>query len=428
MLFAAMFCMARGFAQQQLPQNGAPQPDQEQADFNRAAQESAGSAIDFVRAFEKFVQKYPASPNRERLVRSLYQASRELKDNSRLVLYGEQLLAKDPNDVSILPDVGRALNSFEEPLAAQKALVDGQTLEKLLRTNDKALVENESPRDKGKRQFEAARNLSAALVIEADAQGILGHAREAAAAAQRAFDILPTAESARSLGHWEAKAGHYDAAVAAFANAFAIADTPENHQDDRDRLTEYYLKAHKDERGLGDIVLVAYDKMTSLAQKQRLQYGNSPSTKPINFQLTTVSGNRLPLLSLKGKVIVMDFWATWCQPCRIQHPLFEQVKNKFKADTRVAFLEVNSGEGKETVEPFLQQQAWVDGVYLDDGLTQALKIDNLPTTILLDRKGDVYSKMIGFQPNTFVDLLTQKIQDALTATAKDAPPMPSQVN
>ena len=430
-LFAAMIAVPLGSAKaQQNPfaRQSTLQTDDEQADFNRAAQEASGSAIDFTRAFERFLQKYPSSPYRDRLVRSLYQASRDLKDNSRIVQYGEQLLAKDPNDISVLPEVAKALNSFEEPLSAQRALSDGRTLERLLRAADKPLAEDESPRDKGKRQFDAAKGLSGSLVIQADALGTLGKTEEAIAAAQKAFETLPIAESARSLAHWQAKAGHYDAAVTAFANAFAIADTPENHQDDRNRLTEYYLKAHKDEKGLGDIVLVAYDNMTALAQKRLLQYGNSPSTKPINFQLTTITGNRLPLLSLKGKVIVIDFWATWCQPCRAQHPLFEQVKSRFKDDRNIAFLEVDSAESKETVEPFLKQQGWTDGVYLDDGLTQALKIENLPTTILLDRKGDVYSRMVGFQPNTFVDLLTQKIQEALGAPSKEAAAMSSQGN
>ena len=111
----------------------------------------------------------------------------------------------------------------------------------------------------------------------------------------------------------------------------------------------------------------------------------------------------------------MDFWATWCAPCRIQHPLFEQVKAKFKDDSRLAFLEVDSSESKDVIEPFLKQEKWSDSVYMDDGLGQALKIDSFPTTILLDSKGDVYSKMIGFRPENFIDLLSARIRDALAA-------------
>jgi thiol-disulfide isomerase/thioredoxin len=275
--------------------------------------------------------------------------------------------------------------------------------------------------------FEHAKVLSAAYTIQADAQGMLGQLDQAVAIAGKGFEALPSADAARCLGRWNAKQGHYDSAVTAYAEAFAISDTPENHRDDRTKMTEFYRKTHPDEKGLGDIVLAAYDQMTALNDKRMETFGNTPETKAINFQLASLDGNRLPLLSLKGKVIVMDFWATWCNPCRAQHPLFEQVKNKFKDNSGVVFLEVDSGEPKETVANFVNQYGWDQGVYLDDGLTQALKIENLPTTLLLGRTGEVYSLMAGFNPANFVAILSSKIEDALKATGS-APPLRAQGN
>ncbi|HEX4810566.1 MAG TPA: TlpA disulfide reductase family protein [Bryobacteraceae bacterium] len=402
--------------------------DDEAADFTHAVQEAGGgSPLDFTRAFEKFLEKHPQSSRREQIVRALFRASKDTKDQQRIAMYGEELLKKDPNDISVLEPVGTALNTMEDPKASAEALDLGRRLEHDLAQNEPTPNPAETPHEKGKRLFDHAKMVSAAFTIQADALGISGKFDQAVAMANKAVDALPTGDATRCVGRWEAKQGHYDAAVKAYAEAFAISDTPENHRDDRVRMTEFYRKNHPDEKGLGDIVLAAYDSMTVLNDKRMESFGNTPATKPIDFQLASLDGNRLPLLSLKGKVIVMDFWATWCNPCRAQHPLFEQVKKKFKDNGAVVFLEVNSGEPKDKVAQFVNQYGWSDGVYLDDGLSQALKVENLPTTVLLGRTGEVYSSMAGFSPSSFVDVLSSKITDALNATAS-APPMRVQGN
>jgi thiol-disulfide isomerase/thioredoxin len=405
----------------------APGSDTEAADFTHAVQQASGSPLDFTRAFEEFLEKHPQSSRREQIVRALFRASKDRKDQIRIARYGEELLKKDPDDISLLEPVGQALNTMEDPKASARALDLGQRLEVDLKRNGDAAVPGETPHEKGKRLFEHARMLCAAYTIQADALGTLAKLDQAIAMAQKAFDTLPAADAARCLGRWNAKQGHYDAAVTTYADAFAISDTPEHHRDDRAKMTELYRKTHPNEKGLGDIVLAAYDQMTVLNDKRMESFGNTPATRPIDFQLASLDGNRLPLLSLKGKVIVMDFWATWCNPCRVQHPLFEQVKNKFKDNSGVVFLEVNSGEPKDTVTRFITQYAWKDTTYLDDGLTQALKIENLPTTVLLGRTGDLYSFMPGFSPSSFVDILTSKIEEALKAT-ESVPPLRAQGN
>ncbi|MGC2660395.1 MAG: redoxin family protein [Bryobacteraceae bacterium] len=394
-----------------------PSSDTEGADFTHAVQQSTGgSAIDFIRAFEEFLQKHPESSRREQIVRALFRASKDKKDQPRIAQYGEELLKKDPDDISLLEPVGEALNTMDDPKAADRALELGRRLEHDLAEHPIADQPGETAHEKGKRVFDRAKSVSAAYTIQADALGTLGKLDQAIAMAEKGFDAQPSADAARCLGRWSTKKGRYEEAVKAYADAFAIGDTPENHRDDRSKMAELYRKTHPDEKGLGDIVLAAYDRMTALNDKRMEAFGNTPATKPIDFQLASLDGNRLPLLSLKGKVIVIDFWATWCNPCRVQHPLFEKVKDKYKDNDSVVFLEVDSGETKETVSRFIEQYAWKGSIYLDDGLAQALKIENLPTTVLLGRTGDVYSLTSGFLPTSFVDTLTAKIEDALKAS------------
>jgi thiol-disulfide isomerase/thioredoxin len=112
-------------------------------------------------------------------------------------------------------------------------------------------------------------------------------------------------------------------------------------------------------------------------------------------------------------VIVFDFWATWCGPCRAQHPLYEQVKLRFKNSQDVVFLSVNTDEDRELVAPFLKEHGWKVKPYFEDGLSRALQISSIPTTIIVDRRGEIFSRMNGYLPDRFVDMLTDRIRDAL---------------
>lgn len=436
-----MFILAIGFVGAQLTLSAAaPQqppsgsnfsaPDastgKERQDLIVATQQAAGSPVDFVRALEAHLKKYPNSPYREKIVRSLFQVSQKLDDQHRIALYGEQLLAKDPDDVSVLSSVGIALNSFNDPNRSGRALSIGKQLEKDAREK---LTSNEDKTSgpKSNLHLQHAQDLAIALTIEADAYGTGGQLHQAVAAAKAAFSTFPAAEAARSLGRWEASDHYSSDAVKAYADAFALADSASNHADDRRRLTELYLKDHRSTKGLGDVVLAEYDRMTALQEEMEPQSANTGTTHLANNAILDMAGKQVLLGSFRGKVVVMDFWATWCHPCRVQHPLFETVKNTFKADTRVVFLEVDAGEDRATVAPFLAKQGWSGDAYLDNDLTRILNIDSIPTTVLLDRRSKVYSELVGFRPETFVALLTSRIQDAL-ASDYDKPSASRQVN
>ena len=85
---------------------------------------------------------------------------------------------------------------------------------------------------------------------------------------------------------------------------------------------------------------------------------NSSATDPMQFTLSGLDGTKLSLSNLKGSVVVVDFWATWCQPCRIQHPLYEQVKARFKDRSDVVFLAIDTDaeEDHSKVAPFLDNK------------------------------------------------------------------------
>lgn len=419
---AVLFFFSAGVRAQQ-PSHDAPrQTDPEQQELQHAIQEAGPSVVDFVRALEAHLRKYPSSASKTQIERALFRAAKELKDNRRIALYGEHLLQIDRADPSVLEETGTALNSFDDPNLSSRALEYGKRLEAAVNQKGDERLVSDGPREAGRRLFEKTHRLAAAYLIEANASGVKGDSTAAVELAKKSFDTFPAAVAARSAARWLASAGKYDQAVEFLADAFALPDSAEDHNKDRKRMAEFYRKTHSDEKGLGDIVLAAYDRMTAIADKQKELYGNSNSTKPINFKLGTLDGKTFALQSLKGKVIVLDFWATWCGPCREQHPLFEKVKQQFKGDDRVAFLEVNGDDDHSLVAPFLEQQKWSKDVLFEDGLSRVLDVKDIPTTVLLDRSGEVYSKMVGFNPSNFVALLTSRIEGALSGASEGSRP------
>jgi thioredoxin-like negative regulator of GroEL len=116
------------------------------------------------------------------------------------------------------------------------------------------------------------------------------------------------------------------------------------------------------------------------------------------------------------RLLVLDFWATWCEPCRGQHPIYEEVMKRYADRQDVVFLPLTTDEDHEAVEPFLEAQMWGKHVYFDDGLTRVLGVSQIPTTILLNKQGQVSSRMNGFAPDQFKDQLIERIEAALAET------------
>jgi len=165
------------------------------------------------------------------------------------------------------------------------------------------------------------------------------------------------------------------------------------------------------------MLLEAYDRMTTLVETrlQRLAAldPNSVAKSPLEATISSIDGKKLNLATLKGKVLVMDFWATWCEPCRAQHPLYEQVRQKFGPRNDLVFLTIDADDDRSLVEPFLAEQKWDRNVYYEDGLSRMLGVNSIPTTILFGKNGLISSRMTGFAPSSFADQLTERIAAAL---------------
>ncbi len=115
-----------------------------------------------------------------------------------------------------------------------------------------------------------------------------------------------------------------------------------------------------------------------------------------SFQLDTLDGSRLGPPDLRGDVVVVDIWATWCKPCDVQARILEGLREEY-ADQGVAFLALNTGEDPETVRKHVEEKPFGYPVLLDPEaeVTRTAGLFGLPTLLVLDRLGEVSYISVG---------------------------------
>jgi len=129
----------------------------------------------------------------------------------------------------------------------------------------------------------------------------------------------------------------------------------------------------------------------------------------MEFTLTGLDGQKLSMAGLKGKVVVFDFWATWCEPCRGQHPLYEQVKQRFQDNSDVVFLSIDTDEDREPVRRFLAEEKWPETVYFETGFRGRCGSLRFRPPSSSKSAARFSAAMNGYVPERFVDLLTGRI-------------------
>ena len=115
------------------------------------------------------------------------------------------------------------------------------------------------------------------------------------------------------------------------------------------------------------------------------------------FALKDSNGQTVHLSDYKGKVVLLDFWATWCGPCKIEIPWFMEFEQQFK-DRGFAVVGVSMDEdGWNVVKPYIQEMKINYRVVLGNEQVSDLYggLDSLPTTLLIDRQGKIASVHIG---------------------------------
>ena len=136
-----------------------------------------------------------------------------------------------------------------------------------------------------------------------------------------------------------------------------------------------------------------------------------------DFSLIDLNGRKLQLADYKGKVVLLDFWATWCGPCRIEIPGFIRLQERYR-DQGLVILGVYIDDNAESVREFYSEFKMNYAVAAGDSrLTELFGgILGLPTTFLIGRDGRIYSKHSGA---TDVSVFEEEIKMLLAAPAAE---------
>lgn len=109
--------------------------------------------------------------------------------------------------------------------------------------------------------------------------------------------------------------------------------------------------------------------------------------------LTTYGGKKYSLRELRGKVIVINFWASWCIPCKAEAPALREAWGYFDP-AEVVFLGIVQGDTRENAEAFISREGIGYPNGEDRGLSKAFGVFGLPTTIIIDRDGIIRDTLL----------------------------------
>lgn len=155
-------------------------------------------------------------------------------------------------------------------------------------------------------------------------------------------------------------------------------------------------------------------KLTSQKLEEKIikMYGN---IKAMDFTLTNIAGDSIRLSDYEGKIIILDFWATWCLPCRASFPKMQELVSKYK-NHDVQFFFIDTWERntvfktKESVKKLLKENNYSFNVLFDfeEEIASMYKIKGLPTRIIIDKKGNIIS--IDSSESNLVALIEENIR------------------
>jgi peroxiredoxin len=133
------------------------------------------------------------------------------------------------------------------------------------------------------------------------------------------------------------------------------------------------------------------------------------------FVLTDVDGERTALEDYRGKIVVLEFFATWCEPCKITAPILQKLQARYK-DSGVKVIGISIDEGvkaPEEVRSFMKEHRFSYTVVIDNGSAKKqYDAFGLPTTVIIDRNGRIRNRHYGITAN-YTRTITGEIEALL---------------
>ncbi|HEX7754693.1 MAG TPA: TlpA disulfide reductase family protein [Niabella sp.] len=179
----------------------------------------------------------------------------------------------------------------------------------------------------------------------------------------------------------------------------------------RDILKTTYLRENKSDAGY-DQYLTALEQDARLKMIEKLKKEKLNNAAP-KFVLNDLSGNRVSIEDLKGKIVIVDFWATWCGPCKASFPAMNKMVHKYKDNPDIRFLFVdtweNTDDKQKNAADFIAQTKYDFHVLLDNEskVVSQFDVPGIPTKFVIGKDGNIKFKAVGFDGD---QLLEQELE------------------
>jgi len=344
------------------------------------------------------------------IYRALVEATLQLREYPKATEYAERLVALRPDDLSINVLAIQLLDKYGDAAGWRRGIsyctqVIGQ-VEGMPAADKSPRVSNEEW------ESEKARDKASLLLVRGRLYQKLNDLANAQKDFAASYALDPTASSAERLGEIAELRQDPSEAIKEYALAFALSDGTNgatSRRELRNQIGNVWRRAHGSEDGLGEYLLHAYDDaMTAKAAAKPAR--NAGLKEPYEFTLRKApAATPFPFAETKGKVVVLNFWATWCGPCRVMEPHFEKVAARFAGNKDVLFFALNCDDDETLVAPYLEEEKPKTPVLFADGLERLLGVHSFPTTVILDRTGKIAFRSEGFDPDTVDKSLVEAI-------------------
>jgi thiol-disulfide isomerase/thioredoxin len=126
------------------------------------------------------------------------------------------------------------------------------------------------------------------------------------------------------------------------------------------------------------------------------------SAKPLDFTVTDLAGKTVRLKDWRGHPVIVDFWATWCPPCRKEIPELNEIYQRYRPEGLIVLgvsMDEVQGEGRKVVPPFVEEFKVAYPIAIgDEALVDKLELSSLPTAMFFTRDGRLFSRIEGAGP------------------------------
>jgi len=395
------------------PDAPAKQPSSEEQ-LQQSINNSGNDRAALVRNLEAFLKENPDSHQRPQVYRALVEACLQLRDDARAAAYAERIVALSPDDISMTILTIQLLERNGDEAALRRAI---NYATRVLEFVERSSAGEKSPKISAEDwAIEKKRDRTSVLTLRGRLELKLKDVATAQKDLELSYEVLPSSAAAQQLGEIAELKKDLKGAVEQYARAFALADATNGsagRREIRQKLGNVWRLTHGSDVGLGEYLLLTYDEVsrTSITAKPKR---NAGAREPADFTVRKApEGTALPLKETRGKVRVVNFWATWCGPCHALEPLFSRVAAGFQTNADVLFLAVNCDEDETLVKSYLEQNKPRTPVVFADGLDRFFTVNSFPTVMVLDRAGKIAYRSDGFEPDTFEPDLLAAVRLAL---------------